>query len=245
MQGLLRISINLLLVLYLVYLRYLFNMGPTYMFSQGVETLRNDGYLTLILLTHGNLAAFHRLLKYGKPPNGGESPPETGYLLLQKCGRAEDSTLLVEYLSMQNRYLTGEERNPKTGVEMREVNGGIPLLTDLCLARRSDPLGMIRGIGEVLTCFYGPTVTYAFPDTLVTAYRHSVVHVTLISIPDGTALNWCKQESLRAWMSETMLFGKVKDPELIELNFRELESTKIWNLKTVAKNTREVLRIPA
>ena len=51
-QELLSISINLLLALYLVNPRYLFNMGPAYMFSRGVETLRIDGYLTLVLLTH-------------------------------------------------------------------------------------------------------------------------------------------------------------------------------------------------
>ena len=66
-QELLNMPINLLLAFYLVYPRYLFNMGPACMFSRGVETLRIDGYLTLILLTHGNLTAFHRLMKYGKP----------------------------------------------------------------------------------------------------------------------------------------------------------------------------------
>ena len=43
-------------------------------------------------------------------------------------------TLLVECILMQNRHQTGEERNPKTEDEWREANGGIPLLTDLCLA---------------------------------------------------------------------------------------------------------------
>ena len=81
-------------------------------------------------------------------------------------------------------------------------------------------MGVIRGLREVLTCVYGPAVTYAFPDLLVVAYRHSVVHVSLISILDGTALNWCRQEDLRAQMSETVLFGKVKDPELVVGNFR-------------------------
>ena len=47
---------------------------------------------------------------------------------------------------MQNRCLMGEERNPKTKEELKEANGGKPLLTDLCLAVRSDPLGMIRGL---------------------------------------------------------------------------------------------------
>ena len=38
-QELLSLPINLLLALYLVYPRYLFNMGPAYMFSRSVETL--------------------------------------------------------------------------------------------------------------------------------------------------------------------------------------------------------------
>ena len=66
-QELLSMPINFLLTLYLVYPRYLFNMGPAYMFSRGVEALRSDGYLTLVLLTHGELVAFHRLVKYGEP----------------------------------------------------------------------------------------------------------------------------------------------------------------------------------
>ena len=52
------------------------------------------------------------------------------------------------------------------------------------------------------------------------AYRNSVVHVSLISVLDGTALNWCRQEVLRARMSNIVLFGKVKDPELVVFNFR-------------------------
>ena len=106
------------------------------------------------------------------------------------------------------RHLTGKERSAKTREEVREANGRIPLLTDLCLALRSDPLGMIRGLGEVVSCVYGPAVTYAFLDPLVAAYLHSVVHVSLISVLDETALNWCRQEDLRARMSETVLFGR-------------------------------------
>ena len=93
---------------------------------------------------------------------------------------------------MQNRHMTGEEKNPKTREEWREANDGIPLLTDLCLAMRSDPVGMIRGLEEIVTCIYGPAVTYAgleqVQDPLVAAYRHSVVHLSLISVLDGTAL---------------------------------------------------------
>ena len=99
------------------------------------------------------------------------------------------NTLLVEYLLMQNRHMTGEEKNTKTRDEWREVNGGIPLLTDLCLAMRSDPVGIISGLEEVVTCIYRPAVTYAFLNPLVAAYRNSVVHLSLVSVLDGTALN--------------------------------------------------------
>ena len=66
-QEMLIMPISLLLALYLVYPRHLFNMGPAYMFSRGVDTLRIDVYLALVLLTHGELVSFHRLMKYGEP----------------------------------------------------------------------------------------------------------------------------------------------------------------------------------
>ena len=90
-------------------------------------------------------------------------------------------------------------------------------------------MGIIRGLEEVVTCIYGPAVTYAFPDPLVTTYRHSVTHLSLISILDGTALNWCQQEVLRARMSNTVLFGKVKDAELIVYNFRGQMQCRMGN----------------
>ena len=63
-RELLNMHINLSLALCLVYPRYLSNICPAYMFRRGVETLRIDGYLTLVLLTHGELTAFHRLMNY-------------------------------------------------------------------------------------------------------------------------------------------------------------------------------------
>ena len=175
-----------------------------------------------------------------------------------KCA-AGLKTLLVQYLMMQNWHMTGEEKNPKSREEWKKMNGGMPLLTDLCLAMRSDPMGIIRGLEEVVTCIYGPAVTYAFPDPLVTTYRYSVTHLSLISVLDGTALNWCRQEVLRAQMSNTVLFGKVKDAELIVYNFRgQLQCRmggkregpietypKFWNLNPLAADGREILRIPA
>ena len=218
-QEILGMPISLLLALYLVYPRYLFNMGPAYMFSRGVETLRVDGYLALLLLTHGELVSFHRLMEYGEPLSMGRvhSSIET---YSYKCA-AGLKTLLVQYLMMQNRHMMGEDENPTSREEWKKMNRGMPLLADLCLAMRSDPMGIIRGLEEVVTCIYGPAVTYAFPDPLVTTYRHSVTHLSLISILDGTALNWCQQEVHRTRMSNTVLFGKVKDAELIVYNFRD------------------------
>ena len=122
-----------------------------------MQTLRIDGYLTLIILTHGELTAFHRLMRYGEPLSLRKAHPSADTFSYE-CA-AGLKTLPVEYLLMQNRHLTGEERSAKTREEVREANGGIPLLTDLCFAMRSDPLGMIRGLGELVTCVYTPAMT--------------------------------------------------------------------------------------
>ena len=175
-----------------------------------------------------------------------------------KCA-AGLKTLLVEYLLMQNRYMTGEEKNPKTREDWRKVTGGMLLLTDQCLAMRSNPMGIIRWLREVVTCIYGPAVTYAFPDPLVTAYRNSVTHLSLISVLDGTALNWCQQEVVRAQMSNMVLLGKLKDAELMVYKFRgQLQCRmggkregpietypKFWNLNPLTASGQEILRIPA
>ena len=101
--------------------RYLFNMGPAYMFSRGVETLRIDGYLALVLLTHGELVSFHRLTKYGEPLSM-EKTHSSIDTYSYKCATGL-KTLLVEYRLMQNRHMTGEEKNPQTRDEWRKVNG--------------------------------------------------------------------------------------------------------------------------
>ena len=83
--------------------------------------------------------------------------------------------------------------------------------------------------------------------------------MSLISVLDGTALNWCRQEELSARMSDTVLFGKVKDPELMVFNFRgqlqcrmggKLEGPikvypKFWNLNPLAADKQEILKISA
>ena len=101
------------------------------------------------------------------------------------------------------------------------------------------PLGKDRRTGGGGDLRLGASRDVCLPDPLVTAFRLSVVHVSLVSILDGTALNSCNQEDLRAQMSETVLFGKVKDPEIIVLNFRgQLQCWIGENDKVPSKPTR-------
>ena len=79
---------------------------------------------------------------------------------------------------------------------LRRHAGGIPLLTDLSLAMRTDSLALIREATELVTDIYGPAVTFAFPDVKVEAYRRSVLHLNLISAVDGSALKWYEQHVL-------------------------------------------------
>ena len=110
-QELLNMPINLSLALYLVYPGYLFNMGPAYMFSRGAETLRIDGYLTLVLLTHGELTAFHRLMKYGEPLSMGKTHP-SAETYSYKC------TAIAGGVSLDAKSI-GEDRR-------RQAKKGIP-----------------------------------------------------------------------------------------------------------------------
>ena len=68
---------------------------------------------------------------------------------------------------------------------MRRHAGGMPLVTDLSLAMRTDPLALIRGATEFVAVIYGPAVTFAFPDVKVEVYRRSLLHMNLISAVDG------------------------------------------------------------
>ena len=96
---------------------------------------------------------------------------------------------LIQYLLQQNRFRTGEHETIQREEDVRRHVGGMPQLTDLSLAMRTDPLALIRGATEFVTVIYGPAVTFAFPDVKVEAYRRLVLHLNLISAVDGSALN--------------------------------------------------------
>ena len=141
---------------------------------------------------------------------------------------------------------------------MRRHAVGMPLLTDLSLAMRTDPLALIRGATEFVTVIYGPAVTFAFPDIMVEAYRRSVLRLNLISAVDASTLNWCEQHALRELMSEDLLFAKISEPEMTVISFDDhfrdkmgevdrghIEVfPKLWNLRPCDKTNGEVTRIP-
>ena len=87
---------------------------------------------------------------------------------------------LIQYLLKQNRFKTGEDETTQREEDVRRHVGGMPLLTDLSLAMRTEPLALIRGATEFVTVIYGPAVTFAFPDVKVKAYRRSVMHLNLM-----------------------------------------------------------------
>ena len=165
---------------------------------------------------------------------------------------------LIQYLLQQNCFGTGDDETIEREEDVRRHVGGIPLLTDLSLAMRTDPLSLIRGVTEFVAVIYGPAVTFAFPDVKVEAYRRSVLHLNLISAVDGSALNWCEQHTLRELMSEDLLFAKISEPETTVINFDdhfrdrmgEVERghievfLKLWNLRPYDKTNGEITRVP-
>ena len=165
---------------------------------------------------------------------------------------------LIQYLLQQNCFGTGEDETIEREGDVRRHVGGMPLLTDLSLAMRTDPLAMIRGATEFVTVIYGPAITFAIPDVKVEAYRRSVLHLNVISAVDGSALNWCEQHALRELMSEDLLFAKISEPEMTVVNFDdhfrdrmgEVERghievfPRLWNLRPYDKTNGEITRIP-
>ena len=193
--------------------------GPAILLTEGVQNLRLDGLLTLIAITHGNMGGLVNLTRY--PEQRREN------VRMFDTKRSKDSwnkirdlrLTLIQYLLQQNRFKTGEDEAIEREEDVRRHAGGMPLLTDLSLAMRTDPLALIRGATEFLTVIYGPAVTFAFTDVKVEAYRRSVLHLNLISAVDGSVLNWREQHVLRELMSEDLLFAKISEPEMTVVNF--------------------------
>ena len=249
LQAVVEILIVELLALFVTFGAENFVKGPVVLLTEGVQNLRLDGLQTLIAKTHGNLGGLMNLTRY----------PEQMREKVRKFDvkKATDSWnkirdlrhTLLQYLLQQNRFGTGEDETIEREEDVRRHVGGMPLLTDLSLAMRTDPLALIRGSTEFVTVIYGSAVTFALPDVSVEAYRRSVLHLNLISAVDGSMLNWCEQHVLRELMSEDLLFGKIAEPEMTVVNsddhFRDCMGEverghievfpKLWNLRPYDK----------
>ena len=163
-------------------------------------------------------------------------------------------TLLLQYLLQQNRSVTGEDKVATNAGECKQYCG-MPLLTDLAVMMRIDPLALVHGLREFVTVVYGPVMSFAFPDVQVKAYRNSVLYVNLVSVVDCSVLNWVEQSELRKLASDDRLFGRIAEPGWVLMDFnnhfkcrmgREDLShiqfnPKLWNLRPVVKDTGEAV----
>ena len=216
LQAVVEVSIVELLALFVTFGAESLVKGPAMLLTEGIQNLRLDGLLTLIAITHLNLGG---LMKLTRCPE--QMRQRVRNLDMKKSTEKirDLRQTLIQYLLQQNRFGTGEGETIEKEEDVRRHVGGMPLLTDLSLAMRNDPLALIRGATEFFTVIYGPAVTFAFPDVKVEAYRRSVLHLNLISAVDGSALNWCEQHTLRELMSEDLLFAKISEQEMTVINF--------------------------
>ena len=213
------VSIVELLGLFVTFGAEDFVEGTAVLFTEGVQNLRLDGLLTLIAITHGNLGGLMNLTRY--PEQMRENVRNFDVKRATDSGNKirDLRHTLIQYLLQQNRFGTGEYETIQREEDVRRHVGGMPLLTDLSSAMRTNPLALIRGATDFVTAIYGPEVTFAFPDVKVEAYRRSVLHLNLISAVDGSALNWYEQHVLRVLISEDLLFAKISEPEITIVNF--------------------------
>ena len=252
-----KLSIGLVLALYVTFGHENFVKGPANLFTQALADLRLDGLLTLIAMTYGRLGDLLVLLRYPEqlqgPSREFNAQLETASLKKMKDWR----TLLLQYLLQQNRSVTGEDKVATNAGECKQYCG-MPLLTDLAVMMRIDPLALVHGLREFVTVVYGPVMSFAFPDVQVKAYRNSVLYVNLVSVVDCSVLNWVEQSELRKLASDDRLFGRIAEPGWVLMDFnnhfkcrmgREDLShiqfnPKFWNLRPVVKDTGEAVRVP-
>ena len=229
-----KLSIGLILALYVTFGHENFVKGPANLFTQALADLRLDGLLTLIAMTYGRLGDLLVLLRYPEqlqgPSREFNAQLETASLRKMKNWR----TLLLQYLLQQNRSVTGEDKVATDAGECKQYCG-MPLLTYLAVMMRIDPLVLIHGVREFVTVVYGP-MSFAFPDVQVKAYRNSVLYVNLVSVVDCSVLNWVEQRELREGAVTSPIIapriGAARDAEKRTLKWSEgMEPRFIsWNV---------------
>ena len=206
-----KLSIGLVLALYVTFGHENFVKGPANLFTQALADLRLDGLLTLIAMTNGRLGDLLVLLRYPEQLQGA-SREFNAQLETTSFRKMKDWRIhLLQYLLQQNRSFTREDK-VATGASECKQYCGMPLLTDLAVMKRIDPLALVHGLREFVTVVYGPVVSFVFPDVQVKAYRISVLYVNLVSVVDCSVLNWAEQKELRGLASDDRLFGRIAEP---------------------------------
>ena len=114
----------------------------------------------------------------------------------------------LEELLLQYQKPNGEDK-PVSDEKEQKRCGGMPLMTDLALMMRIDPLALIIGLREFVTVVQGHTVMQVLSHVQVKEYRHSVLYVNLVSVADCSVLNWVEQRELRRLASQDRLFGRL------------------------------------
>ena len=119
--------------------------------------LETGGLLTLIAMTYGRLDDLLVLLRYPEQLQGTSrefnAQLETASLRKMKDRRI----LLLQYLLQQSRSITGEDKVATDVGECKQYCG-MPLLTDMAVMMRVDPLALIHGLQEFVTVVYGAMV---------------------------------------------------------------------------------------
>ena len=188
------------------------------LFTQALADLRLDGLITLIAMTYRRLGDLLVLLRYPEQLQGTSREfnvqLETASLKMMK----DWSILLLQYLLQQNRSIKGEDKVATVAGERKQYCG-MPLLTDLAVVMRIDPLALIHGLREFVTVVYGPVMSFVFPDVKVKSFRNSVLYVNLVSVVDCSGLNWVEQKELRGLASDDRLFGRIEEPGWVLMDF--------------------------
>ena len=130
-----KLSIGLVLALYVTFHHENFRKGPANHFTQALADLRLDGLLTLIAMTYSRLGDLLVLLRYPEQLQRARrefnEQLETASFRKKKDWRI----FLLQYLLQQNRSFTGEDK-VATGASECKQYCGMPLLTDLAVMIR-------------------------------------------------------------------------------------------------------------
>ena len=150
MRDIRKLSIGIVLALYVAFRHESFVKGHVVLFTQEIADLRLDGLLTLIVMNDGRLGDWFVLLRYPEQLQGPRREFDAQMETASHRKLKEWRTLLLQYLLQRNRNLTREDKPVSDGNEVKKC-GRYPLLTKIALMMWVDPLALIFGLREFVT----------------------------------------------------------------------------------------------